>query len=132
MTLINKFHMHIKKSFFIINAQSAIVSFSNLRRLCCKIFTCVFLRENSRGVARGGGFGRSVNPIQTRGADYVHSITIRHPRLQNPNTIFDFTYRKAPLGQQHVSVSSTPKKCKSLNSSTSWLVATSMYISFPI
>ena len=39
----------------------------------------------------------------------------------------------ARLGQQHVSVSSTPKKVKSLNSSTSWLVATtSMYlISYP-
>ena len=30
----------------------------------------------------------------------------------------------ARLGQQHVSVSSTPQKVKSLNSSTSWLVAT--------
>ena len=56
MTLINKVHKYAHKTvFFIINALSAIVSFSNLRRLCCKIFTCVFLRENSRGVARGGG-----------------------------------------------------------------------------
>ena len=31
-------------------------------------------------------FGRSVNPIQTRGADYVHHITILQPRVQNPNT----------------------------------------------
>ena len=42
----------------------------------------------------------------------------------------------ARLGQQHVLVSSTPQKVKSLNSSTSWLVATtSMYsdsIFFPI
>ena len=34
----------------------------------------------------------------------------------------------ARLGQQHVSVSSTPKKVKSLNSSTSWLVATPYFI----
>ena len=31
-------------------------------------------------------FGRSVNPIQTRGADYAHYITTWHPRLQNLNT----------------------------------------------
>ena len=35
----------------------------------------------------------------------------------------------ARFGQQHVSLSSTPKKVKSLNSSTSWLVATNVYLS---
>ena len=46
---------------------------------------CQFDTDHSRGVARGGGkgdqsppeFGRSVNPIQTIGADYAHHTTIK-------------------------------------------------------
>ena len=41
------------------------------------------------GAGRGGGgeppppeFGRSVNPIQTRGADYAPHTTANHPRIQ--------------------------------------------------
>ena len=54
-------------------------------------------------------------------------------QLWQENYTFLYTVKSravARLGQQHVSVSSTPQKVKSLNSSTSWLVATT--ISYPI
>ena len=41
-------------------------------------------------------FGRSVNPIQTRGADYAHHITTWHPRLQNLNTSSAYFYTIFP------------------------------------
>ena len=53
-------------------------------------FISNILETQYRGVARGGGggpepepFGRSVNPIQTRGEDYApHTTAIPHPRIQ--------------------------------------------------
>ena len=49
---------------------------------------------NNRGVARGGAegarappeFGRSVNPIQTRGADYAPHTTASPPGFKNIST----------------------------------------------
>ena len=63
---------------------------------CKKNFTIwqepTYLKEETinRGVARGGAggarappeFGRLVNPIQTRGADYAPHTTANHPRIQ--------------------------------------------------
>ena len=56
-------------------------------------------------------------------------IRMSQSQCQNASTVQLLTVKSravARLGQQHVSVSSTPEKVKGLNSSTSWLVATSI------
>ena len=67
-------------------------------QFCYSIIACDFDWQfesgliETRGVARGGGaetpsspdFGRSVNPIQTMGADYArHTTALPAPRIQN-------------------------------------------------
>ena len=39
-------------------------------------------------------FGSSVNPITTRGADYVHHITASPPRIENPAASLEHIFKK--------------------------------------